>query len=90
VTRLLVALVRLYQLTFAAWLGGHCRFTPSCSVYAIGALRTHGAWRGQRAAAHRVLRCSPLCAGGHDPVPPLSQGFACPTRHAPLVEPDSV
>jgi putative membrane protein insertion efficiency factor len=68
-TRLLILLIRLYQLSFAALLGGQCRFTPSCSAYAIEALARHGAARGSILAARRVMRCSPFCAGGHDPVP---------------------
>jgi putative membrane protein insertion efficiency factor len=68
-TRLLIVLVRAYQLSFAYFLGGRCRFTPSCSSYAIEALRRHGPWRGSALAAGRVLRCSPFCRGGHDPVP---------------------
>ncbi len=61
--------VRAYQLSLAPLLGGQCRFSPSCSAYARQALADHGAWHGTRLAAWRVLRCSPLCAGGHDPVP---------------------
>ncbi len=68
--RLLIGAVRAYQLTFAAALGGQCRFTPSCSAYAMEALASHGALRGTALAARRVARCSPFCAGGHDPVPP--------------------
>jgi putative membrane protein insertion efficiency factor len=68
-SRLLILLVRAYQLSFAALLGGQCRFTPSCSAYAIEALSRHGAGRGTALAARRVLRCSPFCAGGYDPVP---------------------
>ncbi len=68
-TRVLVLAVRLYQLTFASVFGGRCRFTQSCSAYAIEALREHGAWRGGGLAVWRVVRCSPMCSGGHDPVP---------------------
>jgi uncharacterized protein len=66
---LLSGTVRAYQYTFRPVLGANCRFEPSCSDYAIGALRTHGAVRGTGFAAWRVLRCNPWCAGGHDPVP---------------------
>ena len=68
--RALSGAVRVYQYTLAPLLGGQCRYTPSCSVYAMDALAAHGAWRGTGLAAWRVLRCSPICAGGHDPVPP--------------------
>ena len=70
---LLTWLVRLYQLLLRPFTAGSCRFTPSCSDYALGALRTHGALRGSALAAGRVLRCNPLCQGGHDPVPPHGQ-----------------
>lgn len=46
-----------------------CRFTPTCSQYAVEAIERHGALRGGWLAAWRVLRCSPLTPGGHDPVP---------------------
>ena len=65
-------LVRLYQLVFRPILGPNCRFTPSCSDYALDAVATHGALHGSRLAAGRLLRCNPWCAGGHDPVPPPS------------------
>ena len=61
--------VRSYQLTLRPVLGPNCRFTPSCSDYALEALALHGAARGAWLASRRVLRCNPWCAGGHDPVP---------------------
>jgi len=67
---LLTLLVKLYQFTLRPILGPNCRFTPSCSDYAVQALRTHGAIEGSRLAAWRVLRCNPWCACGHDPMPP--------------------
>jgi uncharacterized protein len=73
--RLLALLVRLYQLTLRGAIGSHCRFEPSCSHYAIEALRTHGALRGTALATQRILRCNPWHAGGFDPVPP------CCTSH---------
>ena len=69
VKALLIALVRGYQLLFSAWVGGHCRFTPTCSNYTLEALRQHGAARGAYLGTMRVLRCQPWCRGGHDPVP---------------------
>jgi putative membrane protein insertion efficiency factor len=68
--RAVVGLVRLYQYTFAGVLGGRCRFHPSCSEYAIEALRTHGAVRGGVLAVRRFVRCQPLGGHGVDPVPP--------------------
>jgi putative membrane protein insertion efficiency factor len=70
----LTGAVKLYQFTLRPVLGMQCRFTPSCSDYALQALRAHGAVRGSGLAAWRVLRCNPWCEGGHDPVPP---GRAC-------------
>ncbi|MDA1329360.1 MAG: membrane protein insertion efficiency factor YidD [Proteobacteria bacterium] len=67
--RLLVALVRAYQLLLSPTLGGACRFTPTCSQYAIEALRGRGAARGSWLAVCRIARCNPWCQGGHDPVP---------------------
>lgn len=55
-------------------LGVQCRFEPSCSVYAMDAVRVHGPLKGCALAAGRLLRCSPLCEGGHDPVPLASKG----------------
>jgi putative membrane protein insertion efficiency factor len=65
----LIALVRGYRFFVSPWLGRSCRFEPSCSAYALQALTQHGAAAGSYLAAARVLRCHPLCRGGHDPVP---------------------
>ena len=67
-----IGAVRVYQWTLGPALGGQCRFAPSCSEYAIAALRCHGPLRGSALAAWRVLRCNPWCEGGYDPVPPAS------------------
>jgi putative membrane protein insertion efficiency factor len=66
----LAGAVRTYQLTLRGVIGAQCRFEPSCSHYAIDALRQHGAARGSLLAARRVLRCNPWTPGGYDPVPP--------------------
>jgi putative membrane protein insertion efficiency factor len=66
---LLSGLVRLYQLVVSPWLGPSCRFEPSCSAYALEALRRHGGLRGGWLALRRLGRCQPFCAGGYDPVP---------------------
>lgn len=65
--------VRVYQCTLAWLLGGHCRFTPTCSHYALEAIERHGVTRGWWLALRRVCRCHPFCPGGHDPVPPARQ-----------------
>ena len=72
----LVLLVRLYQWTLRPFIGAQCRFEPSCSEYAIEALRRHGAVRGTGLAAWRVLRCNPWSSGGLDPVPCRCQSKA--------------
>ncbi|WP_082936783.1 membrane protein insertion efficiency factor YidD [Pseudomonas citronellolis] len=70
--RVLVLLVRGYQLLISPLLGPRCRFQPSCSQYAIEALRTHGALKGSWLTLMRIGRCHPLHPGGYDPVPPRS------------------
>ena len=72
-TRLMVAgltgMIRIYQAVLSPWLGSACRFQPSCSAYAIDALRAHGVIRGVWLAARRLGRCHPLGGEGFDPVP---------------------
>ncbi len=68
--RVLMAFVRFYQRTFSWLLGGHCRFSPSCSNYALACLRNVGAWRGTLLTIRRLARCHPFCPGGYDPPPP--------------------
>jgi putative membrane protein insertion efficiency factor len=65
----LLALLRGYQLGISPLLGPSCRFYPSCSEYAIQAIRRHGVGRGLRLTAARLLRCHPFHPGGFDPVP---------------------
>jgi putative membrane protein insertion efficiency factor len=67
--RVLIALVKGYRLFLSPSLGSACRFTPTCSAYALQALQEHGAAAGAYLAAARIARCHPWCAGGHDPVP---------------------
>lgn len=67
---LLLALLALYKRVLSPLLPAACRFEPTCSVYAAEAVRRHGAWRGVRLTASRLLRCRPGGGGGHDPVPP--------------------
>jgi putative membrane protein insertion efficiency factor len=66
---LLLGVISLYRLTLSGWLGGQCRFSPSCSRYAEEAIRTHGALKGSFLMVGRVLRCNPFGRGGLDPVP---------------------
>lgn len=67
---LLIGLVKAYRLLLSPWLGSACRFTPTCSAYALQALEQHGAVAGTYLAAARLMRCHPWCHGGHDAVPP--------------------
>jgi putative membrane protein insertion efficiency factor len=69
VQRLLVGLVKGYRLLLSPSLGSACRFSPTCSAYALQALQEHGAAAGSYLAAVRIARCHPWCEGGHDPVP---------------------
>jgi len=64
---LLIAVVRLYQVTLSPWIGGSCRFQPTCSNYMIQAVRKYGFWRGGWRGICRIARCHPLHAGGYDP-----------------------
>jgi uncharacterized protein len=66
---LLIGLVRVYQLVVSPWIPQSCRFYPSCSAYAVTALRRHGAVRGAWLAARRLGRCHPWNPGGVDHVP---------------------
>ena len=66
---LLIGMVRLYQLTLSPWLGQHCRFHPTCSVYCMEALRQHGALRGLWLGVKRLAKCHPFHPGGVDFVP---------------------
>lgn len=67
--RFLILLIRFYQLTLSPYIGGQCRFHPSCSNYAIEALGSHGTLAGSWLLIKRIARCQPLCRGGFDPVP---------------------
>lgn len=66
---LLIIPIRVYQVLAAPFLGPCCRFSPSCSHYAIGALHRHGLLKGTWLTLRRVLRCQPFADGGYDPVP---------------------
>ena len=69
-TRGLIAGVRFYQVAMGPFLPRVCRYEPSCSAYALDALRAHGAARGSWLATRRILRCHPWGGHGYDPVPP--------------------
>ncbi len=66
----LILLVRAYQATLSPFLGGQCRYHPTCSHYSIQALKEYGAIRGTVLTVRRIARCHPFARGGYDPVPP--------------------
>lgn len=66
---LLIKVVRFYQFFLSPWLGNHCRFSPTCSNYAIDALNEWGGIKGAWMAICRISRCHPWSTGGEDPVP---------------------
>jgi putative membrane protein insertion efficiency factor len=74
--RLAALLVRAYQLTLGKYLPSRCRFYPSCSEFAVEALRTNGLLVGGFQTAWRLLRCGPWTAGGFDPVHEHRNWFA--------------
>lgn len=84
--RALQLCVRGYQLTLARFLGGQCRFDPSCSRYAIEALAVHGALRGSWLALRRIARCHPWGGAGYDPVPQKKSG----KEHQAVAKPVSI
>ncbi|NND88812.1 MAG: membrane protein insertion efficiency factor YidD [Flavobacteriaceae bacterium] len=65
-----IALIRLYQRFISPLIPPSCRYTPSCSHYAIEALQIHGFFKGSWLAAKRIASCTPWGGHGHDPVPP--------------------
>jgi putative membrane protein insertion efficiency factor len=67
--RLVILLIRAYQYTLAAVLGGQCRFYPTCSAYCIEAIEIHGCRRGLWLGLRRILKCHPFHPGGVDGVP---------------------
>lgn len=67
--RILVWIVKAYQLVLSPFFGQQCRFYPTCSQYSVEAIQKHGALLGSYYTIRRLLRCHPWCEGGHDPIP---------------------
>lgn len=78
--------IYVYKVTLSPFLGGQCRFVPTCSTYALDAYREHGVVRGTVLTARRIARCNPLSAGGYDPVPLRTVIEELPP-HAPIPPP---
>ena len=68
-SRLLLLPIRFYQHAISPLLPPTCRYTPTCSQYAVEAITKHGPLRGSWLALRRILRCNPFHPGGYDPVP---------------------
>lgn len=68
-TKICIIFIRGYQIIISPLIGPRCRFTPTCSNYAIQALKTHGMIKGCWLTLKRILKCHPLHEGGYDPVP---------------------
>ena len=82
ITRALMAVVTGYRRFISPLLPPRCRFEPSCSAYALEALRVHGAARGLWLAVARIARCHPFHPGGYDPVPPADRSGKPPVTRA--------
>ena len=72
----MIILIRLYQHTFSLLLGPCCRFTPSCSTYAMLSIQRFGVMGGSYLALKRVIKCHPLHRGGYDPVPEIIENIS--------------
>jgi putative membrane protein insertion efficiency factor len=67
--RILLTLIRFYQLALSPYFGTQCRFSPTCSAFASEAIARHGVFKGTWLALGRISRCHPWHSGGYDPVP---------------------
>ena len=67
--RILIFLLKAYQVLLSPFFGQQCRFYPTCSQYGLEAIHKHGAIVGSYYTIRRLLRCHPWHAGGHDPIP---------------------
>ena len=84
-SRIAGAPIRLYQRTISANTQPRCRYSPSCSHYALEALEIHGVFKGTLLSVWRVLRCNPWSAGGVDRVPAKGSWPTAPLGHAELL-----
>ncbi len=69
ITKLVISIIKLYQLTVSPYLGQNCRYHPTCSNYFIGCVKKHGSIRGSYLGLKRIFSCHPFSKSGYDPVP---------------------
>lgn len=86
--QLLIFLIRLYQYTLSPYISPSCRFTPTCSSYAIESVRRFGIFRGSWLALRRISHCHPWHEGGIDPVPEEKSTEMCADNSQTLGNPD--
>ena len=79
--KLLLLPIYFYRYAISPLIGPHCRFYPTCSTYAVEAIKIHGAIKGGYLAFKRILRCNPLNEGGEDPVPAKACCKKCEKNH---------
>ena len=89
IQQLFIGIVKGYRLLLSPWLGSACRFEPTCSAYALDALKQHGAGAGSYLTLKRLGRCHPWCHGGHDPVPDRAPQWLSRLLHHPLTHTSS-
>ncbi|WP_374730119.1 membrane protein insertion efficiency factor YidD [Stappia sp.] len=77
---IMLALIRVYQLTLSAFMGRTCRYAPTCSEYTADAIRRYGAWAGGWMGLARLQRCRPGGCSGFDPIPEALPADACWSR----------
>ena len=74
-SKLLIGLIKIYQMILSPWIGRECRFLPTCSHYSIEAIERFGFLRGSWLMIARIIRCNPLGGSGFDPVPKTFSWF---------------
>lgn len=70
-SRILIFIIKFYQIAISPLLGSNCRYSPTCSSYATRAIQIHGSIKGGYLAIKRILSCNPWGGSGYDPVPEL-------------------
>ena len=67
--KIIIFLIKIYQITLSPLLGSNCRFLPTCSQYMIEAINQHGVLNGLKLGTKRISKCHPFGSRGYDPVP---------------------